>query len=124
VITLVVKWQLRGIERTDLDPLRFRNTARLFNLLGLGVLAGGGVLLAVGAFPLGPLLLGVGALLFFFPKLMVSIRAGSIRELLSTEMVFFTALVQMAFAIKAHLNLIIERMMRYKELPCVRTLTG
>jgi len=122
VIAPVVKWQLRGIERTDLDPLRFRNTARLFNLLGLGVLAGGGVLLAVGAFPLGPMLLGVGALLFFFPKLMVSIRAGSIRELLSTEMVFFTALVQMAFATKAHLNLVIERMTRYRELPGVRTL--
>jgi hypothetical protein len=122
VIAPVVKWQLRGIERTDLDPLRFKNTARLFNLLGLGVLAGGGVLLVVGAFPLGPMLLGVGALLFFFPKLMVSIRAGSIRELLSTEMVFFTALVQMAFATKAHLNLVIERMTRYRELPGVRTL--
>ena len=122
MIAPVVRWQLRGIERTDLDPLRFRNTARLFNLLGLGVFAGGGVLLAVGAFPLGPMLLGVGALLFFFPKLMVSIRAGSIRELLSTEMVFFTALVQMAFATKAHLNLVIERMTRYRELPGVRTL--
>ncbi len=121
MIAPVVKWQLRGIERTDLDPLRFRNTARLFNLLGLGVLAGGGVLLALGAFPLGPMLLGVGALLFFFPKLIVSIRASSIRELLSTEMVFFTALVQMAFATKAHLSLLIERMMRYKELPGVRT---
>jgi hypothetical protein len=85
----------------------------LFNLLGLGVLAGG-VLLAVGAFPLGPMLLGVGAHLFFFPKLIVSIRAGSIRELLSTEMVFFTALVQMAFATKAHLNLVVERMTRYR----------
>jgi pilus assembly protein TadC len=53
---------------------------------------------------------------------MVSIRAGSIRELLSTKMVFFTALVQMAFATKAHLNLVIERMTRYKELPGVRTL--
>jgi pilus assembly protein TadC len=53
---------------------------------------------------------------------MVSIRAGSIRELLSTEMVFFTALVQMAFATKAHLNLVIERMTRYRELPGVRTL--
>nr|WP_148682248.1 type II secretion system F family protein [Pyrobaculum neutrophilum] len=118
----LIKWQLRGIEKTDLDPLKFRGTARLFNLLGLGVLSAGGVFTALGALPLGPLFLGVGALLFFFPKLVVSLRAGSIRELLTTEMVFFTALVQMAFATKAHLNLVIERMMRYRELPGVRTL--
>lgn len=118
----ITKWQLRGIERTDLDPLRFRNTARLFNLLGLGVISAGGIFMSLGVFPLGPLFLGVGALLFFFPKLAVSIRAGAIREMLSTEMVFFTALVQMAFATKAHLNLLIERMTRYKELPGVRTL--
>ena len=118
----LTRWQLRGIEKTDLDPLRFRSTARLFNLLGLAVVGGGAVLVLLGAFPLGPLLLGVGALVFLLPKLLVSVRAGSIREMLGTEMVFFTALVQMAFATKAHLNLLIERMTRYRELPGVRTL--
>jgi len=118
----LTRWQLRGIEKTDLDPLRFRSTAKLFNMLGLAVAGGGAVLMLLGAFPLGPLLLGVGALVFFLPKLLVSVRAGSIREMLGTEMVFFTALVQMAFATKAHLNLLIERMTRYRELPGVRTL--
>ncbi|MEM1571033.1 MAG: type II secretion system F family protein, partial [Pyrobaculum sp.] len=117
----IAKWQLRGIEKTDLDPLKFRNTARLFTTLGLGVVAAGAVLLALG-FPLGPLILGTGAMVFMMPKLIVSVRSGSIREMLSTEMVFFTALVQMGFATKAHLNLLIERMTRYKELPGVRTL--
>jgi len=122
VIGTIAKWQLRGIEKTDLDPLRFRNTARLFTLLGLGIISAGAAFLLLGLFPLGPMLLGAGGLVFFLPKLVVSIRAGSIRELLSTEMVFFTALVQMAFATKAHLNLLIERMTRYRELPGVRTL--
>ncbi|MGC9130234.1 MAG: type II secretion system F family protein [Pyrobaculum sp.] len=118
----IAKWQLKGIEKTDIDPLKFRNTARLFGILGLGVLAAGAAFSALGLFPLGPVFLGVGGLVFFLPKLLVSIRAGSIREMLSTEMVFFTALVQMAFATKAHLNLLIERMTRYRELPGVRTL--
>ncbi|MCX8136213.1 type II secretion system F family protein [Pyrobaculum aerophilum] len=122
MIGTIAKWQLRGIEKTDLDPLRFRNTARLFTLLGLGIISAGAAFLLLGLFPLGPMLLGAGGLVFFLPKLVVSIRAGSIRELLSTEMVFFTALVQMAFATKAHLNLLIERMTRYRELPGVRTL--
>ncbi|AET33651.1 hypothetical protein [Pyrobaculum ferrireducens] len=118
----IAKWQLKGIEKTDIDPLKFRNTARLFGILGLGVLAAGAAFSALGLFPLGPVFLGVGGLVFFLPKLLVSVRAGSIREMLSTEMVFFTALVQMAFATKAHLNLLIERMTRYRELPGVRTL--
>ncbi|MCU7788122.1 type II secretion system F family protein [Pyrobaculum sp. 3827-6] len=118
----IAKWQLKGIEKTDIDPLKFRNTARLFGILGLGVLAAGAAFSALGLFPLGPVFLGVGGLVFFLPKLLVSIRAGSIREMLSTEMVFFTALVQMAFATKAHINLLIERMTRYRELPGVRTL--
>lgn len=122
MIGTIAKWQLRGIEKTDLDPLKFRNTARLFTLLGLGIISAGAAFLLLGLFPLGPMLLGAGGLVFFLPKLVVSIRAGSIRELLSTEMVFFTALVQMAFATKAHLNLLIERMTRYRELPGVRTL--
>lgn len=122
MLGVITKWQLKGIEKTDLDPLRFRSTAKLFTLLGLAVMGGGASLLALGAFPLGPMLLGAGALVFFLPRLLVSIRSGSIRELLNTEMVFFTALVQMAFATKAHLGLVIERMMRYRELPGVRTL--
>jgi len=122
MISKIITWQLRGIEKTDFDPLKFRQTARLFALLGLALMAAGGAFTALRAFPLGPLLLGVGALVFFLPKLLVSVRAGSIREMLGTEMVFFTALVQMAFATKAHLNLLIERMTRYRELPGVRTL--
>ncbi|MEZ0320272.1 MAG: type II secretion system F family protein [Pyrobaculum sp.] len=122
MLSIITKWQLSGIEKTDLDPLRFRNTARLFTLLGMGIVSGGALLTVLGALPLGPMLLGAGALVFFLPKLLVSVRSGSIRELLNTEMVFFTALVQMAFATKAHLSLVIERMMRYKELPGVRTL--
>lgn len=118
----IAKWQLKGLEKTDMDPLKFRNTARLFGILGLGVLAAGAAFSALGLFPLGPIFLGVGGLVFFLPKLLVSVRAGSIREMLSTEMVFLTALVQMAFATKAHLNLLIERMTRYRELPGVRTL--
>ncbi|MEM1663363.1 MAG: type II secretion system F family protein [Pyrobaculum sp.] len=116
------RWQLRGIEKTDLDPLKFRNTIRFFILIGLLVTSTGAVFFVIGAFPLGPLLLGIGSLLVVFPKLIVALRAGSIRELLATEMVFFTALVQMAFATKSQLSLVIERMMRYRELPGVRTL--
>ncbi|MFN7105952.1 MAG: type II secretion system F family protein, partial [Pyrobaculum sp.] len=118
----ITKWLVKGIEYTDLDPLRFKNTARLFSLLSLGVMGAGAFLVLAGVFPLGPLMLGIGAFLFVFPKLMISLRAGSIRELLKTEMVFFTALIQMAFATKAHLNLLVERMTRYRELPGVRTL--
>ncbi|MFN3804104.1 MAG: type II secretion system F family protein [Pyrobaculum sp.] len=118
----ITRWLLRGIENTDLDPLRFKYTARLFNLLSIAVVGVGAFLTLTGAFPLGPLVLGIGAFLFFFPKFTISLRAGSIRELLKTEMVFFTALIQMAFATKAHLNLVVERMTRYKELPGVRTL--
>ncbi|MEM1518927.1 MAG: type II secretion system F family protein, partial [Pyrobaculum sp.] len=116
------RWQLRGIDKTDLDSLKFRNTIRFFILIGLLVTSTGAVFFVIGAFPLGPLLLGIGSLLVVFPKLIVALRAGSIRELLATEMVFFTALVQMAFATKSQLSLVIERMMRYRELPGVRTL--
>lgn len=118
----LLRWQLRGIERTDLDPLRFRGTASLVMLAGIGA-AAAGFLLSLAGFPLWPIFTGLGAFLFIFPKFLVSMRAGSIRELLSSEMVFFTALVQLAFATKAHLNLVIERMTRYRELPGVRTLS-
>lgn len=117
----LLRWQIRGIERTDLDPLRFRGTASLMMLAGIGA-AAAGLVLSLGGFPLWPLFTGLGAFLFLMPKLVVSMRAGSIRELLSSEMVFFTALVQLAFATKAHLDLVIERMTRYRELPGVRTL--
>ncbi len=117
-----IKVALRGVDRTDLDPLRFRHTARLFSLLGLGVVAAGTSLTLIGAMPLGPLFLGLGAFLFILPKFIVLTRAGSIRELLTTEMVFLTAIVQMAFATNANISLVVERMTRYRELPGVRTL--
>lgn len=78
-------------------------------------------MLAVGAFPWGPCCSALG-LSCFLPE------AHGIRpRRLNTRIAnygdgVFTALVQMAFATKAHLNLVIERMTRYKELPGVRTL--
>ena len=122
MFNIITRWQLDGIEKTDLDPLRFRNTVRLFSILGIAISSGGALMLMLGVCPLGPIILGAGVLVFLMPKLIVSIRSGAIRELLNTEMVFFTALVQMAFATKAHLSLVIERMTRYRELPGVRTL--
>ncbi len=113
---------MKGIERTDLDPLRFRQTIRLALLGGVALAALGAFFTAVHAFPLGPLFLGLGVFLIFMPKLLIGVRATSIRELLNMEIPFLTVLVQMTFATKAPLDLAIQRMMRYKELPGIRTL--
>jgi len=117
-----LQWQMRGIEKTDLDPVKFRSAMRTSALGSIGLLITGSFLALIGAFPLGLVLMGLGSFVFFLPKLLINIRAGSIRELLSTEIVFLTALIQLTFATKAPLDLIIERMTRYRELPGIRTL--
>ncbi|MFB6490371.1 MAG: type II secretion system F family protein [Thermoproteus sp. AZ2] len=113
---------IKGIERTDLDPLRFRQTVRLTFLGGLGMAAAGAFLTLARAFPLGPLFLGLAVFLIFLPKVIIGVRTSSIRELLNMEIPFLTVLIQMTFATKAPLDLAIQRMMRYRELPGIRTL--
>ncbi|MEZ0247836.1 MAG: type II secretion system F family protein [Thermoproteus sp.] len=113
---------MRGIERTDLDPLSFRQTVRLALLGGTAMAALGAFFTLMRAFPLGPLFLGLGVFLIFVPRVIIGVRATSIRELLNMEIPFLTVLVQMTFATKAPLDLAIQRMMRYKELPGIRTL--
>lgn len=118
----IYNFLMKGIERTDLDPLRFRQTIRLSLLGGSALLALGIFLTLVKAFPIGPLLLGLGVFLLFMPRLIINVRATSIREMLNMEIPFLTVLVQMTFATKAPLELAIQRMMRYRELPGIRTL--
>ncbi|MBP1448443.1 MAG: type II secretion system F family protein, partial [Thermoproteus sp.] len=113
---------MKGIERTDLDPLRFRQTIRLSLLGGLGLSTAGALLSLARALPIGSLLLGLGVFLIFLPKALIDIRASSIREVLNMEIPFLTVLVQMTFATKAPLDLAIQRMMRYRELSGIKTL--
>lgn len=118
----IYDFMMKGIERTDLDPLRFRQTIRLSLLGGLGLSAAGASLSLARALPIGPLLLGLGVFLIFLPKALIGIRASSIREVLNMEIPFLTVLVQMTFATKAPLDLAIQRMMRYRELSGIKTL--
>lgn len=119
----IYNFLMKGIERTDLDPLRFRQTVRLALLGGVALAALGAFFTATRSFPLGPLFLGLGLFLLFTPKVIIRVRAMSIREMLNMEIPFLTVLIQMTFATKAPLDLAIQRMMRYKELPGIRTLS-
>jgi len=120
----IYNFLMKGIERTDLDPLKFRQTIRLALLGGAALAALGAFFTLVNAFPLGPLFLGLGVFLIFMPKVIIRVRASSIREMLNMEIPFLTVLVQMTFATKAPLELAIQRMMRYRELPGIRTLAA
>ncbi len=115
-------WYLRGIERTDLDPFRFMRVARMSAIGGASLAPVGALLTVLGMFPLSLALLGAGVFLLLFPKIMVGIRAGVVREQLNTEMPFLTVLLQLAFATKAPLDVIVDSMTRYVELPGLRAL--
>jgi hypothetical protein len=121
MISRILRWELRGVWSTDLDPLQFRRAALALVRLGLAALAAGAAL-ALAGLPPAPLIAAGGALLLLLPRIIIGVRSAAVREMVSAELPFFTALVQMAFAARAPLGLVVERMTRYRELPGVRAL--
>ncbi|MFP3212304.1 MAG: type II secretion system F family protein, partial [Thermoproteus sp.] len=69
----IYNFLMKGIERTDLDPLKFRQTIRLALLGGAALAALGAFFTLVNAFPLGPLFLGLGVFLIFMPKVIIRV---------------------------------------------------